>query len=174
VLNGHAHFALAVAAVVSLSSSRLSSGVRWPRSPPGPTRGQARCFSSCPPGPSTSSSESRSLSPSGKRPQILGGLSPVAGEPADLPDVDRVRILGQNAIHRIAELRPVAAAARVILIRKHVDKVIRVAPSGPLDACGRLAPRIVCWVPELFRIGSTSTDRGWWLVPLLAGRAVCG
>jgi hypothetical protein len=56
-----------------------------------------------------------------KKLQVFGCLPPVAGEPADLPDDDRVRLAGQNPLHCNAELRPVAAAARLILIPQRID-----------------------------------------------------
>jgi hypothetical protein len=43
--------------------------------------------------------------------------------PAGFRHDDRVRLAGQNALHCSAELRPVAAAARLILIPQHIDKL---------------------------------------------------
>ena len=66
------------------------------------------------------------------------GVKPVSRRrcraPAGLPDNDRVRLAGQNALHCNAELRPVAVVARLIIILQYIDKLVGVVPSGPLDA----------------------------------------
>jgi len=115
---------------------------------------------------------------------------------------DRVRVASENPLRCNADLRPVEAAGRPILTSEHIDMFIAVVPCGPLDApalavervvgrasppadvgdsdaSGRMLPpgmaaSSVCCALLGFRIGSTSADRGWSSVPLLAGRAVCG
>ena len=69
--------------------------------------------------------------------------SPVAGASAGSPEDDRVRRAGQNARHCTADLRPNPAAARLILIPQHIDKLIGAVGSGPLDARALDLQRVV-------------------------------
>jgi hypothetical protein len=78
-----------------------------------------------------------------KKLRVLGCLPPVAGEPAELPGDDRVRLADQNPLHCNAELRPVAAATGMILIRQHIDKLVAVVRCGPLDTRALDLQRVV-------------------------------
>ena len=69
--------------------------------------------------------------------------SPVAGASAGSPEDDRVRRAGQNARQCTADLRPNPAAARLILIPQHIDKLIGAVGSGPLDARALDLQRVV-------------------------------
>ena len=69
--------------------------------------------------------------------------SPVAGASARSPEDDRVRRAGQNARQCTADLRPNPAAARLILIAQHIDKLIGAVGSGPLDARALDLQRVV-------------------------------
>ena len=69
--------------------------------------------------------------------------SPVTGASAGSPEDDRVRRAGQNARQCTADLRPSPAAARLILIPQHIDKLIGAVGSGPLDARALDLQRVV-------------------------------
>ena len=71
--------------------------------------------------------------------------------PAGFRDDGRVRLAGQNVRHCNAELRPVAAAARLILISEHVDKLVGVVSSGRLN--------LVRWIASVCAPGQTARRR---------------
>ena len=73
--------------------------------------------------------------------------SPVAGASAGSPEDDRVRRAGQNARQCTAELRPNSAAARLILIPQHIDKLIGAVGSGPRLTLARWISSVWCSWP---------------------------
>ena len=64
---------------------------------------------------------------------VLGGLLPVAREPAEVRGDGRVRVAGENTILRDGELRSFAPGARVVVIPRHVEKLAPGGVGGPLD-----------------------------------------
>ncbi len=107
-----------------------------------------------------------------KKLHVVGCLLPVAGEPAELSDDDRVRLAGENALYCIVDLRPVAAAARLILIPVHIDKLVAVVACGSLDARALAVERAVGQVGPLADAGDADAF-GWALSPGRAAFSVC-
>jgi len=72
----------------------------------------------------------------------------------------------------MGDLRPVAAAGRLILISEHIDNLVAVVPCGPLDARALAVERVVGRAWPLADVGDSGAS-GRTLSPGRAASSVC-
>jgi hypothetical protein len=99
------------------------------------------------------------------------GVEAVLARPSRVPG-DRVRVASENPLRYNGDLRPVAAAGRLILISKHIDDLGAVVPCGPLDARALAVERVVGRAWPLADVGDSDAS-GRTLSPGRAASSVC-
>lgn len=85
---------------------------------------------------------------------------------------DRVRVASENPLRCNADLRPVEAAGRLILISEHIDTFVAVVPCGPLDARALAVERMAGRAWPLGQAGDADAS-GWTLSPGRLASSVC-